>query len=83
VDRRKSAVALPTEAVPPGRNTVLVVNSNNEVEERNLSLGIETPNKYEVLSGLKAGDLVIIGNSTGLKPGEKVAPKLVSQLAEQ
>jgi RND family efflux transporter MFP subunit len=83
VDRRKNAVALPAEALPPGRNSVYVVNSNNEVEERSLSLGIETPTKNEVLSGLKAGDLVIIGNSAGIRPGQKVAPKLVSQLAEQ
>jgi RND family efflux transporter MFP subunit len=83
VDRRQNAVALPTEAIPPGKNSVYVVNSNNEIEERTVSLGLETPTKYEVLSGLNAGDLVMVGNRAQVQPGEKVEPKLISLLAAQ
>lgn len=83
VDQRPNAIAIPTEAVTAGKNTVYVVNSSNLVEERTVKLGLETPTKYEVLSGLKEGDLVLIGDSSQIKPGEKVEPKLVSFLAAQ
>jgi RND family efflux transporter MFP subunit len=82
-DQRPNAVAIPTEAVSAGKSTVLVVNSNHEVEQRTITLGMETPTKYEVLSGVKEGDLVLIGNTSQLKPGEKVEPKLANLLAAQ
>jgi len=82
-DQRPHAVAIPTEAVSAGKSTVLVVNTNNEVEERTIALGLETPTRYEVLSGVKEGDLVLIGNTSQLKPGERVEPKLVNLLAAQ
>jgi RND family efflux transporter MFP subunit len=82
-NQRPHAVAIPTEAVSAGKSTVLVVNANNEVEQRTITLGMETPTKYEVLSGVKEGDLVLIGNTSQLKPGEKVEPKLINLLAAQ
>jgi RND family efflux transporter MFP subunit len=82
-DQRPHAVAIPTEAINTGKSTVLIVNAKNEVEERTISLGLETPTKYEVLSGVNEGDLVLIGNTSELKPGEKVEPKLVNLLAAQ
>ena len=48
-----------------------------------VTLGLETATKYEVLSGVKEGDLVLIGDTGQLKPGEKVEPKLVNLLAAQ
>src|SRR6185312_4309002 len=82
-DQRPHAVAIPTEAVSAGKSTVFVVNANNEVEQRTITLGLETPTKYEVLSGVREGDLVLIGNTSQLKPGEKVEPKLTNLLAAQ
>jgi len=82
-DQRPHAVAIPTEAINAGKSTVLIVNAKNEVEERTISLGLETPTKYEVLSGVNEGDLVLIGNTSQLKPGEKVEPKLSNLLAAQ
>jgi len=82
-DQRPHAVAIPTEAVSAGKSTVFVVNADNEVEQRTITLGMETPTKYEVLSGVKEGDLVLIGNTSQLKPGEKVEPKLTNLLAAQ
>ena len=82
-EQRPNAVAIPTEAVTSGRSSVYVVDANNEVEERPISLGLETPTKYEVLSGLKEGDLVLIGNSSQVKPGEKVQPRIINLLAAQ
>jgi multidrug efflux pump subunit AcrA (membrane-fusion protein) len=82
-DQRPNAVALPTEAIAAGKTTVDVINANNEVEQRTVTLGIETPTRYEVLSGVKEGDLVVIGDTSQIKPGEKVEPKLISLLAAQ
>jgi len=82
-DQRPNAVAIPTEAITAGKSTVYVVNTNNEVEERTVTLGLETPTKYEVLSGVKEGELVLVGNASQVKRGEKVEPKLVSFLAAQ
>ena len=42
-----------------------------------VTLGLETPDKYEVLSGLNEGDLVVIGNRTQFQPGQKVDPQFI------
>lgn len=78
VEKRLQALAVPIEAVvgdkPP---MVYVVNQHNQIEERPVHLGLETPDKYEVLSGLREGDLVVIGNRSRLQSGQKVQPKLI------
>lgn len=76
VERSPHALAIPIEALAPGGKTVYVVNKQNEVEERPVTLGLETPAKYEVLSGLNEGDMVMIGNPGQIKPGQKVEPKI-------
>jgi len=78
VEKRPNALTVPTQAVAGGATpTVLVVNQDNQIEERAVKLGLETPDKYEVLSGLREGDLVVIGNRAGLQAGEKVEPQLI------
>jgi len=78
VEKRAQALAVPTEAVAGGKTrTVYVVNPANQIEERDVQLGLETPDKYEVLSGLQEGDLVVIGNRSSIQAGEKVEPKLL------
>lgn len=78
VEDHTNALAIPTEAVISGETpSVYVVNSNNEIEERPIQLGLETPDKYEVLSGLKEGELVVVGNHSEIENGQKVEPKIV------
>ena len=48
-----------------------------------MALGLETPSSYEVLNGLKEGDLVLIGSRSQVKPGQKVEPKLINSLAQK
>jgi multidrug efflux pump subunit AcrA (membrane-fusion protein) len=77
VEKRPQALAVPIEAVSGGKTpTVYIVNHDNQIEERTVALGLETPDKYEVLSGLHEGDLVVIGNRAGFQAGQKVEPKL-------
>jgi RND family efflux transporter MFP subunit len=83
VEKRPNALVIPTEAVATGqKSTVFVVNDRQEIEERPITLGLETPNQYEVLSGLKEGELVMIGDRSRIKPGQKVATKLIGPVAQ-
>jgi RND family efflux transporter MFP subunit len=79
LDSKAAALAVPVQAVAGhGLNpTVMVVNARNELEVRRVTLGMETPHLLEIASGLKEGDMVVVGNRGGLKPGTKVEAKLI------
>jgi RND family efflux transporter MFP subunit len=81
VDNRPHALAIPIEALPAGGRSVLLVNGSHEIEERAVTLGLETPGRYEVLAGLNEGDLVMIGNPAQLTAGQRVEPRLSAPLA--
>ena len=83
VEQRDRVLAIPVEAVAPGGKSVLMVNSASQVEERPVTFGIETPSQYEVVSGLKEGDLVMLGNTAQVTPGQKVEPRITAPLALQ
>jgi RND family efflux transporter MFP subunit len=84
VESREHALCIPVQAIPAGRATsVYVVNNQNEIEDRPVTLGLETPNRFEVLSGLKEGELVLIGDRFQYRVGEKVVPKAVDTGAQQ
>jgi RND family efflux transporter MFP subunit len=79
VEKHLQALAVPTEAVAGEKtHTVFVVNRDNQIEERAVKLGLETAEKFEVLSGLREGDLVVVGNRAQFQAGEKVEPKLLT-----
>lgn len=81
----QNALAVPIAAVdmdpshpsgsPQRLGSVLLV-SNGRLERRKVTLGMETANNFEVLSGLNDGDLVVIGTRAGLQPGQAAKPKL-------
>ena len=78
VENRPQSLAIPIQAsASSGATRVLVVNARHEIEERSVTLGLETPFEYEVVSGLREGDLVIMENPAQLKPGQKVEPKTI------
>ena len=83
IDERPQALTIPVEAVPPGGKSVLVVDAAHRVAERAVTLGLETPARYEVLSGLHEGDLVMIGNPAQVPVGAQVDPRLMAPLARQ
>ena len=59
------------------KTTVLVVNANGEIEDRQVSLGIQTASDAEVVAGLSEGEQVVVSDRGGLKPGEKVHAQIV------
>ena len=79
LDRRDNALAVPLQAVSSkeSKATVLVVKDSGILEECAVLLGIETPTKVEIISGLKENERVVIGSRSQLKNGQSVDPKLV------
>jgi RND family efflux transporter MFP subunit len=59
------------------KTTVFVVNANGEIEDRSVTIGIQTASDAEVVAGLTEGEQVVISDRSGLKPGEKVHPQMV------
>ena len=74
----RSAVTIPVQALiaKPDKKSVLVVTPQGLIEERTVEIGIQGAAKIEVRAGLVQGEMVVIGNRTELKPGQKVDPKL-------
>jgi RND family efflux transporter MFP subunit len=84
VSRRSHVLAIPIQAVGgSAQKTVYLVNGDGEIEVQPVTTGLETPDKYEVTSGLKEGDLVIIGNRSLFHPGQKVQTKILGALTQK
>jgi RND family efflux transporter MFP subunit len=84
VQAHPHVLAIPIEAVPPGQtSSVYVINDRNQIEERPVKLGIDTPTECEVKAGLKEGELVLIGSRSQVHPGQKVEAKLIGAMARQ
>jgi RND family efflux transporter MFP subunit len=64
--------------------TVLVVTApDHRIERRSVALGMETANRVEIRSGLRDGEMVVIGNRSSLQPGMVVHPKLTTMAAKE
>src|SRR5579864_6178576 len=59
------------------KTTVFVVNADGHLEDRPVTLGIQTASDAEVVAGLHEGEMVVVSDRAGLKPGEKVSPQVV------
>jgi len=80
LDRKGDALVVPLQAVTQTSEqaSVLVVDQESKIQDRRITLGIQTEHDGEVLSGLQEGDQVVIGDRSGLQPGELVRPKITS-----
>jgi len=56
---------------------VLVVSGSNQLEKREVTLGLQTANRVEIVSGLDENQLVVFGEQAQFKPGERIKPKIV------
>ena len=76
-----NVLTIPLQAVQStgtGQGTVLLVNSSNHLERREVKLGLQSPTDAEVLSGLGENETVVFGEQNQFKEGQLVAPKLVT-----
>ena len=63
------------QASGEGRGTVLVVDSHNKIEKRDVTTGIQNAANVEILSGLKENERVVLGEQSQYKAGELVTPQ--------
>ncbi|MGB8580266.1 MAG: efflux RND transporter periplasmic adaptor subunit [Candidatus Sulfotelmatobacter sp.] len=59
------------------KTSVFVVDGNGVLQDQAVQVGLETANDAEIVSGLNPGDLVVVGDRSGLRAGEKVHPQEV------
>src|SRR5579859_7478943 len=71
LEHRDDIPTVPLQAVnhEGNKTTVFVVGKNSELEDRSITLGLQTTNDAEVVSGLTEGEEVVVSDRSGLKPG--------------
>jgi RND family efflux transporter MFP subunit len=77
----QNVLVAPVQAVQSsgeGRGNVLVVDRNNKIQKREVTLGLQGTSEIEVVSGLDENDLVVVGEQSQFQPGESVEPKIVA-----
>jgi len=84
LSQKASVLAVPIQAVTRNGSqvSVLVVNSQDRVEERDVQLGLEGSNEVEIVSGLSSNERVVVGSRSEFRPGDLVVPKIVGDQLE-
>jgi RND family efflux transporter MFP subunit len=84
-DQRNQVLVVPPQAVNvEGENrSVWVVTPDGKVEHRPVTLGVETADSFEVLSGVQEGEMVAVGDRNRLRAGAIVHPKETQLLQYQ
>ena len=78
LQRDGKAMMLPIDAIVEGDQPyVLIVDDSHHVVKSPVVLGIQGPNFYQVVRGVKVGDQVIVGNQSDYQPGQLVSPSPV------
>ena len=78
LERRDNVLTIPVQAVIRNGNqtSVLLVDGQDHVQARTVSLGLQGSTLVEVKSGLEEGDRVITGGQSNYTPGETVRPRI-------
>lgn len=76
-----SAVTLETSNADEG--TVMVVDAQNVAHETKVTIGIRTPDKIEIVEGLKGGETVVIEGNYALPDKTKVEPQTATEDSDQ
>ncbi len=81
LSKKNAALTVPVQAVQRDASgcSVLMVDRDGRIRERQVKLGEEGSNRVEILSGLSEKDQVIIGNRSEFTLGEKVRPKVMDE----
>jgi len=79
LDSASDAVIVPVEALDHSeiKPQVFVIDSNQKVEVRAVTTGLETSDRVQIKNGISSGDLVVTGNRAQLKPGLVVTPRVM------
>jgi len=82
----QSALTVPVQAVQSSgedRGTVLVVGSDNRIDRRDVTTGVQSATDVQILSGMTENERVIFGEQSQFKPGERVTPKPITPSAAE
>lgn len=79
LERKNDALVVPLQAVNQtgDQTTIFLVDPDNKLQERKITLGLQTANDAEVLAGLNEGDRVVVSDRSALKAGMEVKPQVV------
>ena len=77
---KEDAIVVPTSAVTletsnDDEGTVMVVDADNVAHETKVKIGIRTPEKIEIVEGLKGGETVVVEGNYALPDKTKVEPQ--------
>jgi RND family efflux transporter MFP subunit len=77
IQRAGDALVVPVQAVDRSgsQSFVMLVDSTNHVQKRQVQIGVSTADCVEILGGVQQGDLVIVANLSSFQQGEAVEPK--------
>jgi RND family efflux transporter MFP subunit len=77
IDVQHDALLVPERAVSElqGSYQVAVVDSDNKIVIRPVTVGVQTDNRWVISDGLKPGDLVVVEGTQKVRPGMHVNPK--------
>lgn len=82
----RHVIVLPVQAVQPaaaGRGRVLVVDSTNHLEQRDVALGVQTASEVEITAGLASGERVVFGALGQYQAGQLVSPSAADTSAQR
>lgn len=85
---RNDAIVVPASGVTlessnADEGTVMVVDDQNVAHETKVKIGIRTPDKIEIVEGLKGGETVVIEGNYALPDGTKVEPQKSTENTDQ
>jgi RND family efflux transporter MFP subunit len=81
LNSKEDALTIPVQAVGRSgtRASVLIVDAQGHIRERAITLGVESSDRVEILSGLREDDRVVVGSRSELREGEQVNPKVTAR----
>ena len=85
LDEARGVLVAPIESLDRTgeRSQVLVVNRDRKIEPTPVITGLESADHVEIKSGLRDGDLVVIGNRAQLKSGAVVTPRIAESASSE
>lgn len=85
LEQKDNVPSVPLQAVnhEGDKTVVYVVSNDGKIEGRPVTLGLQTENEAEVISGLSEGEQVVVSDRSGLKPGEVVHAQPVELMKYQ
>ncbi len=78
-----AALVVPLQAVDHqgDQTSVMVVDPDNRIQIKQVTIGLQMPDYVPIASGLEAGQQVVVSDRSGLKAGQTVKPKPLQSIS--